>query len=99
MVPGEDWETVVDLNTQALTKCAVDRIRLFCKPLETLSTPVLFMGSSEDEMCRKNMAEEYAEMNRLVQNGTIHIFKTGGHPAVMTNAELSARMITEYLYS
>ena len=96
---GKDWENVVDLDTQALTKCAVDRIPLFCKPLETLSTPVLFMGSLEDEMCRKNMAEEYAEMNRLVQNGTIHIFKTGGHPAVMTNAELSARVITEYLCS
>ena len=94
---GEDWETVVDLNTQALTKCAVNRIPLFCKPLETLSTPVLFMGSLEDEMCRKNMVDEYAEMNRLVQNGRIHIFKTGGHPAIMTNAELSAKVITEYL--
>lgn len=94
---GEDWETVVDLNTQALTKCAVNRIPLFCKPLETLSTPVLFMGSLEDEMCRKNMVDEYAEMNRLVQNGRIHIFKTGGHPAIMINAELSAKVITEYL--
>lgn len=44
-----------------------------------------------------NMVDEYAEMNRLVQNGRIHIFKTGGHPAIMTNAELSAKVITEYL--
>lgn len=54
------------------------------------------MGSLEDEMCRRNMVEEYTEMNQLVQNGTMHIFKTGGHPAIMTNAELSARVITEY---
>lgn len=45
----------------------------------------------------RNMVDEYAEMNRLVQNGRIHIFKTGGHPAIMTNAELSAKVITEYL--
>lgn len=96
---GEDWETVVDLNTQALTKCATNKIPLFCKPLETLSVPILFMGSLEDEMCRRNMVEEYTEMNQLVQNGTIHIFKTGGHPAIMTNAELSAKVITEYLNS
>ena len=29
---GEDWETVVDLNTQALTKCATNQIPLFCNP-------------------------------------------------------------------
>ena len=96
---GEDWETVVDLNTQALTKCAKNQIPLFCKSLETLSVPILFVGSLEDEMCRRNMAEEYEEMNQLVQNGTIHIFKTGGHPAIMTNAELFAKVITEYLNS
>mgnify|MGYP005758911649 FL=1 len=96
---GEDWETVVDLNTQALTKCAVNQIPLFCKPLETLSTPILFTGSLEDDMCRKNMVEEYTEMNRLVQNGTIHIFKTGGHPAIMTNAEFFSKIVTEYLNS
>lgn len=96
---GEDWETVVDLNTQALTKCAVNQIPLFCRPLETLSTPILFTGSLEDDMCRKNMVEEYTEMNRLVQNGTVHIFKAGGHPAIMTNAELFSEVVTEYLNS
>lgn len=50
-------------------------------------------------MCRKNMVEEYTEMNRLVQNGTMHIFKTGGHPAIMTNAELFSKVVTEYLNS
>ena len=96
---GEDWKTVVDLNTQALTKCAVNQIPLFCRPLETLSTPILFTGTLEDDMCRKNMVEEYTEMNRLVQNGTVHIFKTGGHPAIMTNAELFSKVVTEYLNS
>ena len=96
---GEDWETVVDLNTQALTKCAVNQIPLFCKPLETLSTPILFTGSLEDDMCRKNMVEEYTEMNRLVQNGTIHIFKTGGHPSIMSKALFFSKIVTEYLNS
>lgn len=94
---GEDWETVVNLNTQALVKCAINQIPLFCKPLETLSVPVLFMGSREDEMCRKDMIEEYTEMKRIVKNGKICIFKTGRHPALISNAELSARIITEYL--
>src|SRR5699024_5331498 len=94
---GQDWERVVDLNTQALIECAVNRSLLFCKPLETLHMPVLFMGSLEDDMCRKNLPEEYAEMSRQVQQGRVHIFKTGGHPSVITNAELSAKVITEFI--
>lgn len=94
---GEDWERVVDLNTQALIECAVNRSPLFCKPLETLHMPVLFMGSLEDDMCRKNLPKEYAEMSRQVQQGRVHIFKTGGHPSVITNAELSAKVITEFI--
>ena len=96
---GEDWEAVVDLNTQALTKCAEDRIPLFCRPLEDLRTPILFVGSAEDEMCRGDMEEEYAQMSRLVQDGTVHMFKTGGHPAVLTNAEPFAGVVIEYLGS
>lgn len=96
---GEDWENVVDLNTQALTACAIGHIPLFCQPLETLSVPVLLMGSLADEMCRKDMAEEYTAMTRLIPNGTIHLFDTGGHPAVLSNAEHSASIITAYLNS
>lgn len=84
---GEDWETVVDLNTTALIKCAKKRIPLFDKPLKTLSVPVLFVGSLEDTMCRKDMLEEYTEMCKIVYDGKIHIFQNGGHPAITTNAE------------
>lgn len=94
---GCDWEKVVDLNTQALTECARKNLPLFSKPLETLSVPILFMGSMEDDMCRKDMLNEYEEMNKRVQNGKIYIFKTGRHPAIMTNAELSSKIIIEFI--
>ncbi|HBF0286572.1 TPA: alpha/beta hydrolase [Clostridioides difficile] len=94
---GEDWENVVDLNTKALTECARKKLPLFLKPLETLSVPILFLGSLEDTMCRNDLLKEYEEMKQLVTNGTIHFFKTGGHPAIATNAELSAKVITEFI--
>lgn len=94
---GEDWKKVVDLNTQALITCAVNKTPLFCKPLESLDTPILFMGSLEDDMCRQDMLEEYKEMDRLVGNGKIYMFETGGHPAVLSNAESAARVITDFL--
>ena len=90
---GEDWETVVDLNTKALTECADSRQPLFHKPLETLEVPVLFVGSMEDTMCRRNLEEEYKQMERLVSNGRTYLFPTGGHPAMLTNAEKFADIV------
>lgn len=48
-------------------------------------------------MCRKDMVEEYIEMNRLVQNGKMHIFTKGEHPAIMSNAELAAKEIIKFV--
>lgn len=47
-------------------------------------------------MCRKDMAEEYKGMSQLVQNGRIHLFKNGGYPALMSNAEVAAEVITDF---
>lgn len=94
---GEDWETVVDLNTQALVECAKKKIPLFSKPLESLSIPILFIGSKQDDMCRKDMLEEYAEMKKLVKHGSIHTFDTGGHPTIVTNAEKFADIVLHFL--
>lgn len=96
---GDDWEKVVDLNTKALTECAEKNLPLFVKPLETLTVPILFLGSLEDKMCRKDLPKEYEQMKQLVQNGKLYFFQTGGHPAIATNAELSAKVITEFISS
>lgn len=93
---GSDWETVVDLNTKTLVEFADSRLPLFHKPLETLRVPVLFTGSMQDTMCRQDMAEEYRQMERLVPDGGVHLFPTGGHPAMMTNAEGFADLARDF---
>lgn len=87
----------MDLDTKALTECVEHKLPLFHKPIETLISPILFLGSFEDTMCRKDLQKEYEEMGQLVSNGKIHLFQTGGHPAIMTNAELSAKIIAEFI--
>lgn len=94
---GDDWETVVNLNTQALTECAEKGLPLFSKPLNTLTLPILFIGSLKDDMCREDMLDEYTEMKKLVKNGTVYIFHTGGHPAVATNAEEFAEIVKKFI--
>lgn len=94
---GTDWETVVDLDTEALLKCAKENRPLFHKSLEEMKIPVLLIGSKEDEMCRKNLEQEYKEMATLIPNTTIKMFEHGGHPAIATNAENVAKIIYNFI--
>lgn len=93
---GEDWETVVNANTEALIECADAKIPLFHMPLETLSVPILFSGSLEDTMCGKLFIEEYKQMEKLVQKGRTYLFPTGEHPAMLTNAEAFANIAKSF---
>ena len=96
---GPDWETVIDLDTQALLRCAAEQRPLFCKPLEELKVPVLLMGSKADEQCRENLAQEYKEMAALIPRAVIRLFDQGGHPAILTNGEQAAEIIRSFLLS
>ena len=94
---GDDWEVVVDLNTQALVECATKKEALFIKPLETLKVPILFIGSQQDDMCRKDMYLEYKEMSKLVEDGTIYMFDSGAHPANVSNAEQFSSIVLKFI--
>lgn len=94
---GKDWEMVVDLDTKALLQCAKEKSPLFHKPLKEMKIPVLFIGSREDEMCRENLEEEYTEMASMIEKSSIHIFSCGGHPAIVSNAEESAKLIKNFV--
>lgn len=94
---GEDWEAVVDLNTKILTAFASTEKPLFHKPLQTLAVPILLLGSKQDSMCRKDLVNEYESMLKLIPNGKMHIFETGDHPAIASNAEAAAELIIKFV--
>lgn len=94
---GEDWEKVVDLDTEALVQCAREKRPLFCRPLSQLQSPVLFMGSREDEMCRRDLEREYREMAGEISEAEVRLFPKGGHPAIFTNAEAAAEIIINFI--
>lgn len=94
---GTDWEKVVDLDTEALLKCAEEKRPLFHKPLGELKTPILFMGSIEDKSCRSDLEEEYREMASMLSQASVYLFPTGGHPALFSNAEKAADIISNFI--
>lgn len=93
---GEDWETVVDRNTESLLRCSGEKRPLFWKPLEQLKSPILLMGSRMDEMIRKDFEAEYETIAQLT-GAQICIFESGFHPAIVSNAEQAAEAVKVFL--
>ncbi len=93
---GDDWEEVVDKNTDALLRCAAEKRPLFWKSLEQLKNPMLLMGSKGDEMVRKDFLTEYETIAGL-SGAEICIFESGFHPAIVSNGEQAARAIGRFL--
>ena len=83
---GEDWESVVDADTEAVIAHAKTIGAFFHKPIEDLKVKLLLTGSAEDEMFPKG---HYEELFRNICSKTCmaksHIFEHGGHPAMMSN--------------
>lgn len=93
---GEDWERIVDMDTQALLQCAREKLPLFTKPLSALQVPLLLMGSDGDEMSRSDFQEEYCAIAQET-DAKIHVFTEGSHPAILSNAEQAAEIICKFL--
>lgn len=94
---GEDWIECVDWDTSVLLHLAESKRTLFCKPIDTLQCPVLLLGSDKDEMCIKNMKQEYEYLKTKIINAEIHMFEDGKHPSLCTNANLSFQLIKEFM--
>lgn len=94
---GSDWQTVVDLNTDALLILAKETY-LFCKPIEELTVPMLLIGSKEDEMCREDFEEEYHSIASLVKSAEIQLFEVGNHPLILSMAMEISALIKKYIF-
>lgn len=85
---GDDWESILDKDTQAVVAHAEGVGSFFHKPIEELAVPLLLTGSAEDEMfpaghCRKL----FGDICQRTCMARSHIFERGGHPAMMSNTE------------
>ena len=70
---------------------------MYPSPLSAIECPVLLTGSAEDLMCRSDMEEEYGEMKEMMGTASIHMFKHGGHPAILSNAEEFASIAKDFI--
>ncbi|QHQ62918.1 alpha/beta fold hydrolase [Anaerocolumna sedimenticola] len=86
---GDDWESVVDNDTNAIFEHSKLIGKFFHKPISTLQADILMTGSNEDvfitcvdtEFYRKI----YSKMIKEIGHGDFYLFEHGGHPAMLSN--------------
>lgn len=88
---GCDWKQIVDNDTITLIQHHEKIGSFFHKPLEHLKADILMTGSKTDEFMSPispNYFETvYGKLIQKIGHGKIHLFKQGGHPAMLTNPD------------
>ena len=94
---GEDWESVVDADTEAIINHAQRIGEFFHQPIDSLSVRLLLTGSAEDEMFPAGHYDAlFGEICRKTSLAASHIFEHGGHPAMMSNMEEFISLCNEF---
>ena len=86
---GDEWESVVDNDTDAIVRHSREIGAFFHKPLNALGADILLTGSLEDEfgsaLCPDYFEKTYKGMLDKIGHGSMHLFEHGAHPAMLSN--------------
>lgn len=95
---GDDWESVLDLDTETVVAHAQQVVQFFHRPLAELKSKFLLTGSAEDEMFPKGHYEElFKAICAQSSLASCHIFEHGGHPAMLSNAKEFVSLCDDFL--
>ncbi len=93
---GEDWEKVVEADTDMLRRLVARGGQWLDDVLEKIICPILFTASLADQSLMKP-GEYTLEMLRKVHNGQAFISQKGSHPLIWTAPEIFRQAITGFL--
>ena len=94
---GEDWETVIDLDTEVLVNYEKNHVRLFRSPIEMIQVPLLITVSRKDEMLANDMEAECRRLHEKNPYVSYKIYDSGAHPLILSRAEEMAELVREFL--
>lgn len=98
MMHGDDWEKVLDADTEAVVGHALNVTDFFHKDLSQLKVRLMLTGSQEDEMFPEGHYERlFDEICSKTKMAQAHIFEHGGHPAMMSNMEQFLALWSDFL--
>lgn len=86
---GNDWESIVDNDTNAIAQHSKLIGRFFHKPLSDLKADILMTGSDEDRFITNVdgnfFYKTFTKMINNIGHGDMYVFEHGGHPAMLSN--------------
>lgn len=83
---GDDWESVVDADSRMLLRFARSGGQFFRGGLTGVLCPVLLTASLGDEIVH-DAGEVLRSLVDLIPNADTELLESGGHPAMLSNAE------------
>lgn len=93
---GDDWEHVLNCDTDAVQEHCKNIRTYFHKPLKEYKPKLLMTGSKKDELsfaCGTNFYRNtYIEMIRTIGHGQMHIFWYGNYPSAVSNDKRFAKL-------
>lgn len=93
---GPDWESVVDSDTAMQVEFCETESSFFHLSIAALKVPTILTGSKEDDLIH---SPEVIYSNLKIKNEKleIHLFETGSHPAILSNALSFYQLVIEKL--
>lgn len=97
MMHGEDWESILDADTDAVVNHALNVKNFFHKDLKGIKVKLLLTGSDEDEMFPQNHYKIlFGEICQRTNMAEAYIFEHGNHPAMMSNMDTFISICDEF---
>lgn len=95
---GDDWESVVDNDTDIVIRHDKYIKNFFHRDLSQLAVPVMLSGSLEDEYAEIiDMEKTYTALLKKIPNGELYLFAKGGHPAMLSSAKEFSDIAKKFL--
>ena len=87
----------MDNDTRAMLAHHSTIGNFFHHDVSALTIPVLLNASLEDEFAdMARLAETYAGLLSRMPQGNMHLFPTGGHPAVISNGRSFSELAAQF---
>lgn len=93
---GDDWENVVDNDTTVILEHYNKIGKFYHRPLEELQIQTLYIGSKTDEYF-PDLECIYRSLVDKTTNSKMYLFEDGGHPSIISNAELFSEIVKTFI--
>ncbi len=93
---GDDWESVVDNDTEVVKQHHKVISEFFHKKVSELRVPIYLIGTKEDEYI-DNIESTYNMIAQEINECNVYIFEHGGHPSMISNLKEFAKMAKDFI--